>query len=83
MKTTVNVPEQTEEDKDSRVLEGMTITIEAEADDDDATHLFVAHARIAQLEAELATGKRLVHDSVDGDRISARLVAWAGEKDSK
>lgn len=50
MRTIVNVPEQTEEDKDSRILKGMTVTIEAEDGDSDATLLFIAHARIRQLE---------------------------------
>lgn len=37
--------------------------------------------RASKLERELAAGKLLVHASIEAERVSPRLVAWAGEPD--
>lgn len=51
------------------------------ADDIRDRELKFLRARVTALEQQLSAGRRLVHASVDAQRVSPRLVAWAGEPD--
>ena len=79
MKTTVDVPEQSDEDKGSRILKGMTITLEAEPGDGPSTLLFIAHARINQLEQAI---RDLVIDICDKDGPAYRQCSGCSALDA-
>lgn len=68
----------------------MTVALEVARDqrEVDRQHILDAQvlidqksAGMAKLEKELAAGRLLVHASVAAERVSPRLVAWAGEPD--